>query len=222
MIKGEGNRKRKCKECELKIPACEGLIVGVNFVCSIKCAYKLGNKALSKTRERQKQKAKRMHEENKKKATAKHRERKKQVKRSSDHRSEAQDLFNKMRRLEELVYFASRGDEPWCISCQKPIGGDIWACGHYKTRGARKDLAFDRENTHLQHNFSCNSHKSGDVDGQKIGFVLRYGEEKAKQILERLEIVGIEPKRTWQDWEKMKSEFRKEIKNLEKELSMYN
>ena len=109
MIKGEGNRKRKCKECELKIPACEGLIVGVNFVCSIKCAYKLGNKALSKTRERQKQKAKRMHEENKKKATAKHRERKKQVKRSSDHRSEAQDLFNKMRRLEELVYFASRG-----------------------------------------------------------------------------------------------------------------
>lgn len=70
-------------------------------------------------------------------------------------------------------------------------------------------------------NFSCNSHKSGDVDGQKIGFVLRYGEKKAKQILERLEIVGMAPKRTWEDWENMKREFRKEIRRLEKELEMY-
>ena len=221
MIKGEGNRKRKCKSCERQDRAKEGFIVGVNWVCSKECAFELGNKALNKARERQKQKAKREYQEKKKEATAKHRERKKKVKRNSDHASEAQDLFNKMRRLQELLYFKSIGEEPWCISCQKPLGGDVWACGHYKTRGARKDLAFDVENTHLQHNFSCNSHKSGDVDGQKIGFVKRYGKDKAKEILDRLEVVGIAPKRTWEDWEKMKSEFRKNIKELEKEIRSY-
>ena len=48
MIKGEGNRKRRCKSCDVKIPACEGLICGVNFVCSIKCAYQLGKKQIDK------------------------------------------------------------------------------------------------------------------------------------------------------------------------------
>ena len=72
---------------------------------------------------------------------------------------------------------------------------------------------------HLQHNYSCNSHKSGDVDGQKIGFVKRYGKDKAKEILDRLEVVGIAPKRTWEDWEDMKKQFRKEIKKLTEELN---
>lgn len=204
------NSKRRCPHCKEYNKPEEGLLLKGRLYCNLECAVSYGKKNAPKAKVKQE-----------KDDRARLRRRKKQVKRNSDHASEAQDLFNKMRRLEELLYFAKRGEEPWCISCQKPLGGDVWACGHYKTRGARKDLAFDRENTHLQHNFSCNSHKSGDVDGQKIGFVLRYGEEKAKQILSRLEIVGMAPKRTWEDWEEMKREFRKEIRRLEKELEMY-
>lgn len=142
-----------------------------------------------------------------------------EIKKPSEHASEAQDLFNKMRRLEELLWFKQQGLEPICISCQKPLGGDIWACGHNKTRGARKDLAFERLNTHLQHNFGCNSNKSGDVEGQRIGYALRYGKEEAERILADLEIRREIPKRTPDEWNAMKKEYRAEIRRLERLLN---
>ncbi len=82
----------------------------------------------------------------------------------------------------------------------------------------RSDLALERLNTHLQHNFGCNSHKSGDVDGQKIGYALRYGKEQAEIILADLEVRRDVPKRTPDEWGAMKKEFNAEIRRLQKLL----
>lgn len=190
----------KCKHC--KKPASAKF--GLNYFCDVECAY-------SHARAIQAKKAAKDLTEQKKRD----RERLVQLKRPSEHASEAQELFNKMRRLECLLWFKERGLEPVCISCQKPLGGDVWACGHYKTRGARKDLAFERLNTHLQHNFSCNKHKSGDVDGQKIGYAMIYGEDEAKRILADLEVRREIPKRTPDEWEAMKKQYRLEIRRLQ-------
>ena len=194
----------KCKFC--KQPATQRF--GLNYFCNGECAYNqiraLQSKKASKDASEQR-KADRV--------------RLVKLKRPSEHASEAQELFNKIRRLECLLWFKERNLEPVCISCQKPLGGDVWACGHYKTRGARKDLAFERLNTHLQHNFSCNKNKSGDVEGQKIGYAMIYGQAEAERILADLEVRREMPKRTPEDWQAMKKEFRAKIRRLEKLLN---
>ncbi len=190
----------KCKFC--KQPTTQRF--GLNYFCSTDCAY-------NQARALQAKKASKDASEQRKADRA----RLAKLKRPSEHASEAQELFNKMRRLECLLWFKERNLEPVCISCQKPLGGDVWACGHYKTRGARKDLAFERLNTHLQHNFSCNKNKSGDVEGQKIGYAMIYGHAEAERILADLEVRREIPKRTPEDWQAMKKEFRAEIRCLQ-------
>ena len=194
----------KCKFC--KKPATNKF--GLNYYCDAECAYK-------QARANQIKKIDKDASERRKRD----REKLKQLKSQKEWASEVQNVFNKMRRLEELLWFKQQGLEPICISCQKPLGGDVWACGHYKTRGARSDLALERLNTHLQHNFSCNSHKSGDVDGQKIGYALRYGKEQAEIILADLEVRRQVPKRTADEWDAMKKEFNAEIRRLARILN---
>lgn len=193
--------KPKCKHC--RAPAT--LKIQMANYCSVDCAYKRARQLQDKNRV-----------ENERKAKQEHRQRKESLKTQRQWAAEVQQVFNKMRRLEELVYFKQQGVEPWCISCQKPLGGDEWSCGHYKTRGARPDIAMLRLNTHLQHNHGCNKHKSGDVDGQKIGFELRYGKDEADRILDGLEIVRPMIKRSAQEWIELKKEFNAEIRRLQK------
>lgn len=190
----------KCKHC--KKPDAT-LKVNLATFCDLDCAYNHARAIQAKRA------SKDMAEQRKR-----DREALRRLKTQAEHAGETQELFNKMRRLECLLWFKERNLEPVCISCQKPLGGDVWACGHYKTRGARKDLAFERLNTHLQHNFNCNKHKSGDVDGQKIGYAMIYGEDEAERILADLEIRREMPKRTPDEWEAMKKEFRAEIRRL--------
>lgn len=104
-----------------------------------------------------------------------------------------QSAFNKMRVQEELLWFEERGLVPVCISCGKPIGGDIWCCGHFRTRGASSSLRFDRRNTFLQHNYSCNMKLSGDISGTsktpgyKVGLINRFGLEAGQAIIDYCE-----------------------------------
>lgn len=193
----------KCPIC--KQPATQKF--GLKLFCSIEHAIEWAKNAQDKRRAKKKAEARR-----------KDREKLNSLKKQSEWADETQTIFNKMRRLEELVWFKEQGLEPVCFSCQKPLGNDIWACGHYKTRGARSDLAFERLNTHLQHNFGCNSNKSGDVDGQKIGYVLRYGKERAEQILADLDVRREVKKRTPEEWMAMKKAYNAEIRRLEKLL----
>jgi hypothetical protein len=193
----------KCKAC--RKPASKRF--GLHTFCDTECAYRFTIAAKEKSA------AKKAREYN-----AETRRRKVALKSDADWKNEAQDLFNKMRRLEELLWFKERGIEPYCISCQLPLGEDQWCCGHLKTRKARSDLAFDRKNTFLQHNVRCNKHLSGDVTGYKIGLALRFGEDEARRIIEYCEVRQVTPKRTAEDWQAMKKEISAEIRRLQKLL----
>lgn len=190
----------KCPVC--RQPATERF--GLKLFCGFEHAAQWAKAQQDKRKAKEKTEARR-----------KDREKLKSLKTQKEWASEVQQAFNKMRRLEELLWFKQQGLDPICISCQKPLGNDVWACGHYKTRGARSDLAFERLNTHLQHNFGCNSNKSGDVDGQKIGYALRYGKEQAERILADLDVRREVKKRTPEEWEAMKKEYNFEIRRLQ-------
>jgi len=190
----------KCPVC--KQPA--ELRINLKLFCSFDCAAKWGQSQAEKV------KAKKQKEFN-----AETRRRKLAIKSDTDWKNETQDLFNKMRRLEELLWFKERGIEPYCISCQLPLGNDQWCCGHFKTRKARPDLAFDRRNTYLQHNVNCNKHLSGDIAGYKDGLAFRFGDEEARQIIEYCEVRQETPKRTPEEWMAMKKEYSAEIRRLQ-------
>lgn len=95
--------------------------------------------------------------------------------------------FNKLRVEEELQYFKSINKTPVCISCQKPIGNDVWACGHFFSRKDRPDLRFNKNNTFLQHNKRCNKELGGDLLRFEEGIKIRFGEENALIIFKELE-----------------------------------
>lgn len=190
-------------------------------ICKVKATQKFGLKlfcGFEHAAEWAKAQAEKSKAKKKKEFNAETRRMKNAVKKDSEWRNEVQDLFNKMRRLEELIWFKERGIEPYCISCQSPLGNDQWACGHFKTRKARSDLAFDRMNTFLQHNVRCNKHLSGDIEGYKEGLAIRFGVDEAKRIVEYCEVRQETPKRTAEDWQAMKKQFSAEIRRLQKLL----
>lgn len=101
-----------------------------------------------------------------------------------------QKSFNKLRVLQELEWFNSRGIEPYCISCGKTHMD--WCCGHYKTVGSQGRLRFDEKNTYLQCNRYCNMALSGNIAGSKTtrgytaGLFVRFG-EAAQSIIDHCE-----------------------------------
>ena len=127
-----------------------------------------------------------------------------------------QPVFNKLRRLQELNWFYEKGLEPKCISCQKPIGGDVWCNGHLKTVGSNSRLRYDPKNSYLQHNRSCNMAKSGDIEGYKRGLKIRFGDVEGSKIIEYCESESSPIKWAWQDLEIMRAAFNEEIRQLEK------
>jgi hypothetical protein len=135
-----------------------------------------------------------------------------------------QKVFNKLRRLQELKWFADRGLEPTCISCGKPKGGDIFCAGHFKTRGAQSGLRFDPKNVYLQHNRRCNSDLSGDIYGTKTthgylqGLRNRFGDEEAKNIIDYCETNTEVKKWTCDELIAMRKDWNKQIRELENEL----
>jgi hypothetical protein len=137
---------------------------------------------------------------------------------------QTQKVFNKMRVLQELLWFKERGEEPVCISCGKPLGGDQWCCGHFKTVGAQGALRYDPTNTYLQHNRNCNMGLSGDIYGTKNtrgyvdGLKIRFGEEEGQRIIDHCETNQTTTKWEWSQLEEMRVEFNKEIRRVEKLL----
>tara|TARA_R110000868_G_C10590552_1_gene739520 strand:+ start:58 stop:708 length:651 start_codon:yes stop_codon:yes gene_type:complete len=124
-----------------------------------------------------------------------------------------QKAFNKMRKAEEILWFQDNNLEITCISCGKPKGRDIWACGHYKTQGGNSRLRYDRVNTYIQHNTRCNSELSGNISGTKTthgytkGLLIRFGEVKGQQIIDYCESNTHPIKRTCEELQQMRKEF---------------
>lgn len=128
-----------------------------------------------------------------------------------------QKAFNKMRKLEEIDWFRTRGLEPECISCGKT--NMDWCCGHFKTVGSQGALRFDRINTYLQCNRYCNMGKSGNINGCKNtrgylkGLSERFGEGLASVIVQHCEVDTVK-KWTCEELIKIRKEFNSEIKRL--------
>lgn len=159
-----------------------------------------------------------------KKADEKFKVRKKEYKESDvNHQHDlTQVVFNKMRVLEEKLWFKLFGLEPECISCKKK--NMDWCCGHFKTRGSQKNLAYDRVNTYLQCNRYCNKGLSGNINGNKttrgylVGLSERFGDKKAKEIIDYCETNTQVKKWTGAELKLMRKGFNAEIRKLEQDL----
>jgi len=139
-----------------------------------------------------------------------------------------QDEYNRWVKLEELVRCKNTGDTPECMSCGKewtPAKNHDFACGHYKTRGARSDLAMDTRNTWLQCNKRCNSELSGNITGAMgtrgytEGLKIRLGSQFGK-VMSYLDRSKIKAKHSDEDYKRCRKWLAARNRELKKQLEM--
>jgi len=185
---------KKCKMCgeEFKTN------VSTQRVCSFNCAVDLAEKEKAKKKERQRKELRKKVQENDKRHQL----------------ALTQKVFNALRREEELQWYRNRGLEPVCISCGKPKGNDTWSCGHFKSVGSNSALRFDERNTYLQHNWRCNSQKSGDIVNFRKGILHRF--DNGQEILDYLD--NHEKIKNWtcEELIEMRKEFNRRLRELMK------
>ena len=210
MISKNKPKRKRCKQCsELFQPERQ-----MQPCCSPKCAVQYVQNKKNK-KEVIKNASETDRKENKKKLMQSNREN------LSWQHDRTQAAFNKMRVLQEKLWFKERGLEPECISCGKQ--NMDWCCGHLKTRGSQRELAYDERNTYLQCNRYCNKGLSGNINGNKTtrgylqGLRDRFGDECADEIIAYLERKRVK-KWSWQELEEMRKRFNAEIRRLEKLL----
>lgn len=202
-------KTKKCKNCGTEFTPFNSMQKACNQTCALELAVK----------EREKKEAKQKSEEVK---------RVKRDLKELDRKSlpwqhkQTQKVFNKMRKLQELLWFKERGLKPECISCGKT---DMdWCCGHLKTVGAHSELRYDETNSYLQCNRYCNMGLSGNINGNKAtrgyiqGLKDRFGEDRAREIIQYVE-TRPNKKWTWQEVEEIRKNCNAEIRRLEKCLS---
>lgn len=138
--------------------------VAASPFCAQKIAVKkrIKAEALAKTRERIKDRALR-----------------EKMKRPSEIDAEAQKAVN------DWVRKVRDKDEP-CISCNRsdlsdPLTGGAWDCGHYRSRGAAKNLRFILDNMAKQCK-RCNRRLAGNHVEFRKGLVARIGEERVVAV----------------------------------------
>lgn len=219
-----GTRTLKCCGCKDRFPAETMIKLPAGNFCDndMKCVFAYTQKAQERSRAKQQSKAKR------EQASIKTADRKAVTELNrrtvSWQHKQTQKVFNRMRVLQELLWFRDRGQEPVCISCSKPLGGDQWCCGHFKTVGAQSVLRYDTMNSFLQHNRNCNMGLSGDIYGTKNthgyiqGLKNRFDEEGAQLIIDHCEIDRPAAKWGWEQLEEMRKRFNTEIRRIEKLL----
>ncbi len=199
-----GLRKLKDKKCAA--PGCDKTFTpanGFQKTCySIKCAQEYARHTQKKKQEKMWRKEKSEWEIDNDKRKQK---------------NMTQSVFNRLRVLEEKIWFAERGLEPVCISCGKP--NMDWCCGHYKTRGSHPELAFDRKNTFLQCNNHCNKHKSGNIQGYTAGLLERFGQDEGNAILDYLKSPHEALRMSGRDYYEMRLKLLSEEKELRKKLN---
>ena len=128
-----------------------------------------------------------------------------------------QDVYNRLRKLQEFEWFTVRGLIPECISCGKQ--NMDWCNGHFKTVKTQGAIRYDPINNYLQCNRYCNKALSGNIYGNKntrgylAGLKSRFGEEEANKIIAYCEIDRI---KIWECDEliEMRKKFNREIRCL--------
>lgn len=204
-------KTRRCSHCKKKGPKEQMLIRQLKAFCNQECFAEWAAANVDKlAREGRKIERKAFNEK------------KREVKLNNlpHQRKLTQKAFNKMRVLQELEWFQSRGLQPTCISCGKPLGNDQWCCGHYKTTGAQGELRFDPMNTFLQHNRRCNQNLSGDIAGTKTthgyieGLKIRFGEKEGQRIIDYCNSPHETKNYTCEDLAAMRAEFNRVVREL--------
>ena len=123
-----------------------------------------------------------------------------------DHLAETQVLFNRLRRLQ----CHGMG----CISCGTKNPRIQYAAGHLYTVKARPDLRFTPDNVWLQCNFNCNSQKSGNVLAYREALINLIGQERVDALTREFPV-----KWNVEELKQMQSEFKAEIKQLQRKLA---
>ena len=132
-------------------------------------------------------------------------------------------VFNRMRVLEEKLWFSERDIEPYCISCGK-VGMD-WCCGHLKTVGSQGNLRYDRRNTYLQCNWRCNKNLSGNIAGNKTthgykrGLIMRFGQVEGQSIIDYCEQATQNVKWDWAELKQFRKQCNQKIRQLKFQIS---
>lgn len=180
-------KPKKCKVCRDEFTPSKPM----QAVCGIECSIAIANKkralkqAKERTAERKETKAKR-----------------EKLKSRADWAKEAQAAFNRWVRLRDA-------GKP-CISCGRHHTGQIHA-GHFLSRGARPELAYEPLNCHAQC-APCNTHLSGNIALYRRNLVQLIGPDK----VEWLEGPH-EPKHfSVDDLRAIRDDYRDKCKELEK------
>ena len=124
-------------------------------------------------------------------------------------RKKAQQAFN--------AFIRKRDEGNACICCGKypqsseALTGGAWDAGHFRSRGACPELAFDEDNCHLQRK-RCNS-QGWDVASYRANLLLKIGPER----LESLE--GPHPPKHYDkdDYRALAAHYRAKTRALNKE-----
>lgn len=129
-------------------------------------------------------------------------------------RAEAQAAFNRFIRLRD------RRAGHACICCGQPLnwtssltGGDVDA-GHFLSRGARPELAFDERNVNAQRK-GCNRTGGTTYPKFRAGMVARYGED----VVAELEGPHAMPHLKHDDYRQIRDTYRLKARALEKEAA---
>lgn len=123
---------------------------------------------------------------------------------------EAQKAFN--------AYIRARDKGQPCISCgsipnfSSHIGGSGIQAGHYKSRGAHPELAYEELNCHVQC-YKCNVHLSGNIKGYRPSLIDKIGLEN----VEWLEGPHEPKKYTCEQLKEIELKYKDKIKELESE-----
>lgn len=172
---------KKCRECKKEFAPARSL----QKACSPGCAIALAVKQSEKL-------AKRAHKARKDEMLAND---------ASFQKAKAQKAFNEFIRL--------RDRELGCISCDKPKDwGGQWHASHWKSRGARPDLAFNEDNVHKSCSI-CNNYLSGNVVMYRAGLIAKIGIDR----VEALELSTI-VKRSAADYAEIARIYQAKIKEL--------
>lgn len=100
---------------------------------------------------------------------------KQRTKTLADYKRELTKYFNRYIRLRDI--------DKGCISCNKKLTGKYDA-GHYLSRGAFPNLAYDELNVHGQC-VKCNQHLSGNLIEYGINLPIRIGTDAYNNLLSR-------------------------------------
>ena len=157
------NAKKKCRCCKEYSLVESGIKVPLGWFCSMTCVVQHGKKAATASSDKRKRETLTKLKE--------------KVKTASEWRVEAQSAFN--------AYIRHRDRHLPCISCDEKgrhegIGG-YWDAGHFFSRGARSELAFNLWNVHKQCH-RCNRYLSSNPQEYRKRLIIKIGIDKVEAL----------------------------------------